>query len=638
MIKSTIGLECLLDTYGFCRILSLGPSVNSPELTNLHALLPPSSRLNVFIATTTLLTEAHPLILHTITSLSSAARDASITIDPLTILSSHSQHAHACNEPSSSILGVEAFSDYCELLQDDLLTTSLPSLKVEVKHFPLMACPILPWAFVIPTAADQASIMKADGGGGREDLSLLAHSLGSFVGQLGATSLETYHLSPPGLNSGPGSLSNAKSVAEELSSLPLPFPSHPPLPSPLTLILVDRGYDLASPCSKGGALLPFTSHTPPPNNAMDTSQPIPHPLDLAVASSPPLFPSYPPPSSSSSLSSSEGGENLPLAFLSLFDPHPFISPDLDPASTTYASWIQKMDQILSRRAKDVLPLLRKWLKEALKQEGLQPSQRSKAGSVTPDEIKGLVNDLLCFVKASPKNITDHSQPTLEDGKEEGGVMHRLGAFLRHSSLLSLSSSLVEASSSPSSSPSELLQRCMAACSLERQVVTLMVQSGDLAGLHTMLLDAFDQAKGNKGPLLVTDIIQILPIVYSLWPDACPPGASDKEEGPFTLQLEADLVRSAAQAIVAHLAAMLSKGPEMLSKGAEGLKGPGSSKAGEHLNFIPPLTLSSLVDMGRAGKEGKQAASKDIQRLLRAFLARLKTSASSRMRLLDESLR
>lgn len=27
----------------------------------------------------------------------------------------------------------------------------------------------------------------------------------------------------------------------------------------------------------------------------------------------------------------------------------------------------------------------------------------------------------------------------------------------------------------------------------------------------------------QGPLLISDILQLLPFLYSLWPDACPPG-------------------------------------------------------------------------------------------------------------------
>ena len=155
---------------------------------------------------------------------------------------------------------------------------------------------------------------------------------------------------------------------------------------------------------------------------------------------------------------------------------------------------------------DALPLLRKWLKEALRQEGVQPSLRSKAGSVPVSELLALVADL----SGSAPDFADFSDspggsgggivPSIEGGVAlaapigeaetgldghvaNGGEGHAVmtrgngggSAALRHRGLLSLSAAVASAASGP------YAVRWEAAAALERQVLALMVQVGSGGG-------------------------------------------------------------------------------------------------------------------------------------------------------------
>lgn len=54
---------------------------------------------------------------------------------------------------------------------------------------------------------------------------------------------------------------------------------------------------------------------------------------------------------------------------------------------------QQLQQLMARKGKEGPAQVRKWLKDGLRQEGLAPSVRSKAGAVPPSELKTLATDL-----------------------------------------------------------------------------------------------------------------------------------------------------------------------------------------------------------------------------------------------------
>jgi hypothetical protein len=56
----------------------------------------------------------------------------------------------------------------------------------------------------------------------------------------------------------------------------------------------------------------------------------------------------------------------------------------------------------------------------------------------------------------------------------------------------------------------------------------------------------------QGPLCVSDLLQLLPLVYSLWPDAAPLGTL--APGPFSLAEEQELQHACLQAVLAQIAA------------------------------------------------------------------------------------
>lgn len=63
-----------------------------------------------------------------------------------------------------------------------------------------------------------------------------------------------------------------------------------------------------------------------------------------------------------------------------------------PADRRWLGWLQ---QLWPKRGKDALLLLRKWLKEALRQERITPGQRSRLSSVvSPAELAGLAQCLM----------------------------------------------------------------------------------------------------------------------------------------------------------------------------------------------------------------------------------------------------
>ena len=55
----------------------------------------------------------------------------------------------------------------------------------------------------------------------------------------------------------------------------------------------------------------------------------------------------------------------------------------------------------------------------------------------------------------------------------------------------------------------------------------------------------------QGPLCVSDVVQLLPLVYSLWGDAAPPDAT-ASSGPFSAQEEQELQHTGVQVCRAFL--------------------------------------------------------------------------------------
>ncbi|GAX79315.1 hypothetical protein CEUSTIGMA_g6756.t1 [Chlamydomonas eustigma] len=261
--------------------------------------------------------------------------------------------------------------------------------------------------------------------------------------------------------------------------------------------------------------------------------------------------------------------------------------------------MERMEQLLSRKPKDVLPLLRKWLKEALRHENRNPSVRSKAGSVPLSELSVLITDLASI----------HSDTTPTVDSRDGGQRGRSTA-LRYKGLLALTVSVLQAAEGP------LAVRWEASAALEKQLLLMMVQAGDMSGVQKTLIEALTNAKANKGPLYVSDVLQLLPLVYSLWPDAAPPGTAVAAAGPFSQPEEQELQHACQQAVLAQIAAAAKgklEGNDTLS-----------------LDCFSSTVIDRMKQACLTGPEGRTAVQKEVRSLLHSFFLRLRYISQSRL--------
>ncbi|GLI59819.1 hypothetical protein VaNZ11_001786 [Volvox africanus] len=278
--RTTLGLPFLfgLGVSHVCLLESASTEDASFPLLATGSL---PNKLTIF--TTQLLTDAHQHILRAV-----LAHPALISVS---VYSSVSEHAHACQ--AASELGVEAYREYAELLQEEVrrartvgLATAASSagassgvppsslLSVRVAFLPLLACCLDPGLIVLPAASSAArrAVVGAaaagfappelgagdaavHGEGASGALSLTAHGLLALAAAMGAPRPEPYAIGPV-----------SSALAAELASLPSVSVSVSVPPgslvgasstassggassSSLAIILVDRALDLASPCT-----------------------------------------------------------------------------------------------------------------------------------------------------------------------------------------------------------------------------------------------------------------------------------------------------------------------------------------------------------------------------------------------------
>lgn len=554
------------------------------------------------IAVTRLLTDSHPLVLK--------ACLAHAGVTKVLLLSAVSELAHACIPATA--LGADAYSEYSQMLQQDIMDSREadasmqgkqgkpeealhpPSVihtpvevVVEVKAFPLHICALDAGAFVLPAACAAATQARAGGvaaglcgattgleapqGVMSQGMTLLAHTLAGVAGQLGSR-MEVFACGPV-----------AQELGRELASVPLPAPppsspassappstshaSGPPadLPRTLGVVLVDRSLDLVTPSSHpdslcdcvmaslaraeevGGQRASASSgrRGPPPVlwRSLDVRVAVPglsHLLPLAAAGAS-LSPS------SQGVQAGQGWQplgveaRLPAAAA----PGPQGCELVTPWDKAMGA---RMEQVATKKSKDALALLRKWLKQALAAERLSPSARSKAGPVQAAELLSLAQDL-----GSQKGSALRQRSTL-------ALVHAAAAVL---------------DTPPGVAP---FTRWEAAGSLERQLLGMMCSSGlgleeQSQAVADVVVDALAQASAAPQALLgVADILALLPLLYSLHldsqaaahpvshtaatqpPSSSPSGAqSQTPPGPFTPEDEAR-VRAAVAAGVAEVCA------------------------------------------------------------------------------------
>mmetsp|Transcript_28477 Transcript_28477/g.62680 ORF Transcript_28477/g.62680 Transcript_28477/m.62680 type:complete len:773 (+) Transcript_28477:171-2489(+) len=545
---------------------------------------PPALTLSIFV--TQLLTDLHPHIVKAILAHGPA-------VSRVQIFSSVTEHAHACQ--ASTVLGVEAFAEYSSMLKQDLKGSSFPvaQLSIMVRNFPMHMCALDHASFVLPVASAAATMAKSggcaaglstadpgnteeDGEGAAGGLSLLAHALGGVAVQLGAK-IEAYSVGPV-----------SQQLAAEVSSLPLPSPPDlPGRPTPsLAMILVDRSLDLASP----------SMHMDHPLdqilNALPRSRPSQparspaagrvewRPLDMRV-DLPSFMPSHAPGGRAA------GGQLMGLELLNPSD----------------RACIQRIEQLVNRKPKDALLLLRKWAKDALRQEKLSPSVRSKAGAVTAAELRGLTEDLLG---------------------------HK-GSALRQSGVVAVCQAAAQALTG------QVSERWEAAGSLERQACMMLTQAQDVAGLHQALLDALGNAKEGKGLLCISDILSVLVLVYSLWPDADPSNAllssfgesappPATSTGPFSPKEETALRAGLLSAIGA---CVKKGGPQQVEAQLDCLPAAMKQRVLQAVSV-----MSSEGSSSAAAKDASASLKREVVGLLDNLFKRLHYVAQARCQLRD----
>ncbi|KAG1669634.1 hypothetical protein FOA52_010794 [Chlamydomonas sp. UWO 241] len=581
--------------------------VTTPRGTSGASDTPPGSSLTLFV--TRLVTDAHAHIVRAVTA-------HAATVRSVTIFSSVSEHAHACQ--AATELGAEAFSEYAAMLKDDLQASCTPTLTV--RHLPMHVCALDASTCVLPAASAAAGLARsggcaaglsppdardmsaADGEGGQGGCALLAHEVAGLVQQLGAK-MEVWALGP-----------TSQMVAAEAVQLPLPLlPELLGRPTPtLGVILIDRFYDLVSPCSHGD-----------------------HPLDAIMAATPrgaaaSEFAAARASSGGSAFGSSGGGgaptpvcewrPAQPLAIVPVASPVPMeLSNPGDRAAMGRVAQL-----VACKKGRDALTLLRRWLKESIRAERMTPSVRPKAGvAELINEIASLVSDLSRPPDAGPAlpctKTADASAPSERRSSSGGGLQLPLSTpgftpstpssgcpALRHRGVLALAAAAVGASGGAAA------HRWEAAGTLERSALAMLVQAGDTSGLASILIEAVGSASAGRGPLRVSDVLQILPYVYSLWGDAAPPQASGDSCVPFSQQEERDLLQAVGKATMASLA---------------------NDDWAQQLDCFPPGTLAQLRGMCvQQGGEGRKAAQKEARAILQAFFTRLGHVARARLSL------
>lgn len=456
-------------------------------------------------------------------------------------------------------------------------------LQLAVRHLPLHMVAIDSHTFVLPAAGAVASKAVAGGRaagfgsadappdhgadegavGGSGGLSLLPHCLADLSRVLGAK-LEPFAIGPV-----------SSSIARELAALPQQ--GHRPggaadLAGPdssstaaaagagaaaaaasgsIGLVLIDRCLDLATPCMhaehvldavfaslpRADAVVPAAAAAAGSGAAGQAPRAVLRPADLRVdiprlaplapLTPPQLPPGNPQPTASAnqqqpqqqqgSGSSSEPAAAAPAGLAPLCCP---LGLSLfHPADRRWLGWLQ---QLWPKRGKDALLLLRKWLKEALRQERITPGQRSRLSSVvSPAELAGLAQCLM----ASPE------------------------VFLRHTPIVGLALAAAAALATEPPVPS-------VACTwpawerlgaLERQLLLALPEGSEGAGmLQPMLVEAITSCQ--QGRLQLGHVLQLLVVVYSLSGDRMPPAP------PLYSADEAQLKEALADAMLAAAAA------------------------------------------------------------------------------------
>ncbi|KAF5833671.1 hypothetical protein DUNSADRAFT_9942 [Dunaliella salina] len=527
---------------------------DAASASHQHALLPSLSGkcvTTLVIAITQLLSDAHPLILRAVLAHPQVSR--------VLVLSAVSEHAHACQDGPSGDLGPEAFKEYGAMLQQDVqdmreanvafarhqqqqashdaASPQPPNpLSVEVRALPLCICALDRSSFVLPAkgaAAMQARVggtaagfarpqtsgsdLAGDGheddredegqigegasnnGSGSGGLSLLAHELVGLAAQLGMQ-LETFSV---------GVVSHQ--LALEVCNLPSPSPlplDLPGRPTPtLGLVLVDRSLDVATPCMHQENLwemmlgmLPREASTPAASSHLGGGGGPGKRRHRSKAAWRPVTPCVELPEAAPLQCP------LPAHFDTTQHPHIHSSQQTQEQQQRPHFYgaevlcpcdkqaVARLEQVAAKRSKDAAVLVRKWLKQALSTEKLHPN-----------------------------------------------------AALRQRSIATLGMACAHAMTG------EGCARWEAMASLERQLLQMLLTVGEEGGSSSavlVLIDALHTAQAGKGSLHVTDVVQLLPFVYSLTPDVQRNSNSREQvpKGPFSHEDEAQLRLAVLQAL------------------------------------------------------------------------------------------
>ncbi|KXZ48524.1 hypothetical protein GPECTOR_27g695 [Gonium pectorale] len=460
---TTLGLPFLLGL-GVTHVCSLEAA--SPDDAALPLLTTGRSPDRLAIITTMTLSDAHPHVLRAVL--------AHPAVSSVAIHTSVSQHAHAtCAEhgpgsaagtgsgqhpdpaagfagPVSDLdLGVEAYSEYAELLQDQVrraraASATSASASASAQHQPPQPPP--------PPAAATAPLRVSV-----SFLPLLAAVLDPGLAVLPAAGSVARRGWPEVFALGPVS----GAIAAELSSLPPvavgPSAGGSPGAGSLAVVLIDRALDLVTPCSptdhpwdlllaaaaerQAAAALaeaPAAGSAPPPGARRRAAL---RPTDLRLAAprsaddagGAPLELLLPPPPGDLLPSSSAAAPSRLLYGVEVLDPTDrasvarievfgwrggasagggaaaaavsgsSVSGGGAAAAAAGAASGGGTAATTGSGRREALAALRRALKEALRAEKLTPAVRSKAGAVQPAELRGLAEALA----AAPGAATRH---------------------------------------------------------------------------------------------------------------------------------------------------------------------------------------------------------------------------------------
>jgi len=420
-------------------------------------------------------------------------------------------------------LGAEGFDDYAEALAERLLPRRL---EVEVRHAPLLGLSALDGgAFALCSAGAAARLSRAAGMAARADgPGDGGGDEAALLAHEAAALAAALGRRPEAFGIGPA----AQRLARELAALPPPraAPGASAAPPPIAVVFVDRSLDLASPSARSG-----------------------HWLDAALALLPPL----------------EAAEALRAPF--------------------DARARAALGSLLARSDRDAALLLRRWLKEALRAEGVPPPVRAKAGAAAAGELRAYAEALA--------------------GRRGQRWLAAMGA----------------AAAAALEAPG--MHAWLASASAQRQLLAAAA-ADDGAGLLATCLDACAAAGRSHGLLDASDALELLLCAYS----ACGGAASS----PFTLAGERQLREALGGALAAAMAAERS----LRRTGAGGGGGGGPLRA------LPALAAAAAAaaSSGGGGAEpegGEYAAAAD--RLAASDAAgeafvRLRAAAAARATLRD----